>query len=157
MSLTVEGNVVRAGVFMTNCVGNPHVDFLLMSVTCLERDGWTYTQGGGRCIMTRDDDMKELVRFGCLYLLGATGRAFATVEATSEIVITASDEILLRVPKMQPMSPAVILKDGVSLQHLRAGQKPYDPTCTTCQILKTRAHQHRRTHAEPESEQVSAN
>ncbi len=67
---------------------------------------------------------KTLVRSGGLYLPGAAGRSLAAVEATTEIVITANDEVLLRVPRMQPVDPAIkplYVKDGVSLNHLRAG------------------------------------
>ena len=60
---------------------------------------------------------------------------------------------------MQYAKPAVMPqfeKDGVSLQHLRLGHKPYDQNCTTCQMMKMRTHQHRRTHTEAEPGQVSA-
>ena len=81
------------------------------------------------------------------------------MEASAEIVVTANDEVLLRVPKMLPIDPAVkpvYEKDGVSLAHLRAGHRPYDATCTTCQMMKMRAHQHRRVREEQEEGQVSA-
>ena len=160
--LTEQGDVLCAGILLRQCVFNPHVQFSLASISCLVEDGWHYTQGQERCCLVRGDVTKTLMKSGGLCLLGdtaATARTMAVIEASSEIVISANDEILLRVPKMQYVKPAVMPqfeKDGVSLQHLRLGHKPYDQNCTTCQMMKMRTHQHRRTHTEAEPGQVSA-
>ena len=157
--LDVEGDVVCDGILLKNCIYNPYASFSLLSISCLEHDGWTYLQGGGQCTLRNRAATKTLIRSGGLYLLGAAGRTLAAVEATTEIVITADDEVLLRVPRMVAVDPAIkplYQKDGVSLNHLRSGHKPYDPSCTTCQTMKMRMHQHRRVREEPEGGQVSA-
>ena len=93
--LDVEGDVVCDGILLKNCVYNPYASFSLLSISCLEHDGWTYLQGGGQCTLKNRATTKTLVRSGGLYLLGAAGRWLAAVEATTEIVITANDEVLL--------------------------------------------------------------
>ncbi len=156
--LDLEGDVVCDGILLRSCVYNPYATFSLLSISRLEQDGWTYLEGSGQCTLRKRATTKTLARSGGLYLLGAAGRSLAAVEATMEIVITADDEVSLRVPRMQPVDPAVkplYVKDGVSLNHLQAGHKPYDPACTTCQTMKMRMHQHRRSHDEPEGGQVS--
>ena len=53
--LSMEGEVECDGITMWNCVFNPYVDFSLMSVACMENDGWAYTQGGGSCRIARTE------------------------------------------------------------------------------------------------------
>jgi hypothetical protein len=205
VTLDIQGDVVCDGVLLKDCVYNPSVDFSLMSVSCLENEGWIYTQGGGSCQIVGEKEQKELVRSGGLYLLGLEGHVLsaleasavafdgragavpavasrgrasavasggragqspavavggrAELEASAEIVISANDEVLLRVPKMPAIDPAhkpCYLKDGIALDHLRQGHKPFDPLCSTCQFMKMKAHQHRRVKDETEEGQLSA-
>ena len=128
--LHMEGEVECDGLVMSKCVYNPHVDFSLMSIVCMENVGWTYTQGGGKCRLEKGGERRDLTISGGLYLMGLSSQVLVAVEASTEIVITADDEVLLRVPKMLHVEPAVKAnyeRDGVSLTHLRAGHKPYDP------------------------------
>ena len=85
----VEGDVMCDGILLKDCIYNPYASFSLLSIACLERDGWTYIQGGGQCILTKHTAAEKLARSGGLYVLGAAGRSLAAVEATAEIVITA--------------------------------------------------------------------
>ena len=43
----LEGDVMCDGIMLRNCVYNPYASFSLLSISCLEHDGWTYLQGGG--------------------------------------------------------------------------------------------------------------
>lgn len=156
--LDKEGDIYCGGIFLKGCVYNPYIDFSLLSVSCLEKDGWTYIQGGGRCSLEKGGYKHDLVRSGGLYLLGAEGMVLASVEATSEIVVKADDEILLRVPRMAPreeVPKSPYERDGIDLGHLRMGHKPFDPDCSTCQLMKLKSRQHRRIRDEQEMGQVS--
>ncbi len=80
-----------------------------MSISCLECDGCTYTQGGGRCTITRNSELKELVRAGGLCLLG-TLEALSALEDMSDIMFAARDppaiidEVIL---SMRPVTASV--------------------------------------------------
>ena len=83
----------------------------------------------------------------------------AAIEATTEITVTVNGEVLLRVPKMEPITPAGrshFEKDGVSLEHLCVEHKPFLAHRTTCQLMMMRTHQHRRVEEEAVPGQVSA-
>ena len=69
------------------------------------------------------------------------------VEATEKIEVKAGDEMLFDIPKAAPKVAAeapYFQRDGVSLDHLRKGRKPFDEDCTTCIQMKLRQYQHRR-------------
>ena len=70
----------------------------------------------------------------------------------------AGGEVLLRVPKQDPVTHAqqpLFAVDGAPLLHLRLGHRPYDPACTACQVLRMRARQHRRREGREAEGQLS--
>ena len=60
--MNTEGEVICDEIELKRCVFNPHVNFSLMSMSCMEDDGWVYTQGGGSGHIVRGEVSKELVR-----------------------------------------------------------------------------------------------
>ena len=80
-----------------------------------------------------------LSKFGGLYVLDdASPTVACAVEATEQIKITASDELLCHIPKMAVVEPALepfYVRDDVSLDHLRHGHIDFDTVGVTCNIV----------------------
>jgi len=102
IALSKEGDVTSNGIVLMGFACNPFVAYSLLSLSCLENEGWTYTQGGGQAVLRKGPEEKRLAKSAALYLLGTAGVVLTAIEATSDIVTTANDDVILRVPRTLP-------------------------------------------------------